>query len=545
MSKVAQYLQEHLLGEVTSSAAVRKYFSHDASVLQAVPSVVVYPRNESDVRKTCRFAWQLAERGRILPITARGAGTDLAGAAIGHGLMLVFPAHMNRILVLDSKSGSVAVEPGINYGKLQQTLQTYHRFLPPFPASYEYSTIGGAIANNASGEKSVKYGSTLKYVKTLRVVLANGEVIETGRINKRELSKKLGLSTLEGAIYRVVDGALEESADVIAAAERDVTKNTSGYNLAGLKNKDGSIDLTPLFVGSQGTLGVITEAVLATEADNPVTTLFVAYFDDLQHAANAIAELKGLGEQPSALEMVDENLLKLVDQLSPSQLKDVIDKPLPKVVLLVEYDNPNARTQKRTGKRVEKIFNQYAASFRRETDPAGQEKLWRIRHASATVIAHTEGNLRALPFIEDGVVPVARFEEYVTAVYELFRKYRLNVAVWGHAGDGNLHIQPFLDLAQIGDRQKLFKLADEYYALVIRLGGTTAGEHGDGRLRAPYLPYVYGKEYYEVLTRIKAAADPHNILNPGVKFGTTPDELKGMLRQEYNLGHLYSHLPRT
>lgn len=545
MSKVAQYLQEHLLGEVTSSAAVRKYFSHDASVLQATPSVVVYPRNESDVRKTCRFAWQLAERGRILPITARGAGTDLGGAAIGSGLMLVFPAHMNRILVLDSKTGSVAVEPGINYGKLQQTLQTYHRFLPPFPASYEYSTIGGAIANNASGEKSVKYGSTLKYVKTLRVVLANGEVIETGRISKRELSKKLGLSTLEGAIYRVVDGVLEESADVIAAAERDVTKNTSGYTLADIRHKDGSIDLTPLFVGSQGTLGIITEAVMTTEADNPATTLFVAYFDDLQHAASAITELRALGEKPSALEMVDENLLKLVEQLSPSQLKDVIDKPLPKVVLLAEYDNPNARLQKKAGKKVEKIFNQYASSFRRETDPVAQEKLWRIRHASATVVSHTEGNLRALPFIEDGVVPVSKLAPFLTAVYELFRKYRLNVAVWGHAGDGNLHIQPFLDLGQIGDRQKLFKLADEYYALVIRLGGTTAGEHGDGRLRAPYLPYVYGKEMYEVFLRIKAAADPHTILNPGVKFGTTPDELKGMLRQEYNLGHLYSHLPRT
>lgn len=548
MSKVAQYLQEHLLGEVTSSAAVRKHFSHDASVLQLTPSVVVYPRNESDVRKTCRFAWQLAERGRILPITARGAGTDLGGAAIGSGLMLVFTAHMNRILVLDNKSGTVAVEPGINYGKLQQTLQTYHRFLPPFPASFEYSTIGGAIANDAAGEKSVKYGSTRQYVRSLRVVLANGEVIETRRISKRELNKKLGLSTFEGEIYRTVDSALDEYKDTIAEAQRDITKNTAGYNLWDIRRKDGSFDLTPLFVGSQGTLGIVTESVLATEPDNPQTTLFVAYFDDLQHVANAVLDIKAMGEKgekASAIELVDEQLLKLVEQLSPSQLKDVIDKPLPKAVLLVEYDNQNPRIQKRAAKKVEKIFKQYATDYRHETDPVEQEKLWRIRHSSATVIAHTEGNLRAVPFIEDGVVPVEKLAEYITSIYELFLKYKLNVAVWGHAGDGNLHVQPFLDLGQIGDRQKLFKLADEYYSLVIRLGGSTAGEHGDGRLRAPYLPYVYGADFYAVLSKIKAAFDPHDILNPGVKFGTTPDELKGMLRQEYSLGHLYNHLPRT
>lgn len=545
MSKVAQYLQEHLLGEVTSSAAVRKHFSQDGSILQVTPSVVVYPRNESDVRKAARFSWQLAERGRLLPITARGAGTDLAGAAIGSGLMLVFPAHMNRVLVLDNKTGSVAVEPGINYGKLQQTLQTYHRFLPPYPASAEYSTVGGAIANNASGEKSVKYGSTLQYVRSLRVVLANGEVIETGRISKRELSKKLGLATFEGEIYRAVDSALEEYAETIAQAERAVSRNTAGYNLSAVKRKDGSVDLTPLFVGSQGTLGIITEAVLTTESDNPSTTLFAAFFDDLQHLATAVGELRQLGEKPSSIELVDGHLLQLVDTLNPSQLKDIVGKPLPKAVLLVEFDTLNHRAHKKTVKKADKILQQYAASHRKETDPVEQEKLWRIRHASAAVMTHTEGNLRALPFIEDGVVPVEQLAAYMEGVYELFRKYHLNAAVWGHAGDGHLHLQPFLDLGQIGDRQKLFRLADEYYTLVLNLGGTTSGAHGDGRLRAPYLPYVYGADMYAVLAKLKAAFDPHNILNPGVKFGTTTEEMKGMLRSEYSLGHLYNHLPRT
>lgn len=545
MSKVAQYLQEHLLGEVTSSAAVRKHFAHDGSILQATPSVVVYPRNESDVRKTARFAWQLAERGRKLPITARGAGTDLSGAAIGSGLVLVFPAYMNRVLVLDNKTGSVAVEPGINYGKLQQTLQTYHRFLPPYPASAEYSTIGGAIANNASGEKSVKYGDTLKYVRSLRVVLANGEVIETGRLNKRELSKKLGLATFEGEIYRAVDSILEEYGDVISQSAREVDVNTAGYNLAAVKRKDGSVDLTPLFVGSQGTLGIITEAVLATESDNPNTTLFVGFFDDLQHLASAVRELRKLPDRPSALEMVDENLLRILEKLNPAQLKNTIGKPLPKALLLAEFDTANQRIHRKVAKKAEKIFQQYAADWRRETDPAEQDKLWSVRYASATLIAHAEGNLRALPFVEDGVVPVEKLGDYFEMTYGLFHKHQLTAALWGRVGEGSLRLQPFLDLAQIGDRQKLFRLSDEYYSMLLKLGGTTSGAHGDGRLRAHYLPHVYGKEMYAVLAKLKVAFDPHNILNPGVKFGTTADDVKAMLRQEYNLGHLYSHLPRT
>jgi FAD/FMN-containing dehydrogenase len=170
MSRVAHYLQEHLVGEVVTSADARRFFSTDCSVFMAVPAIVVYPRGEADVRKVTRFAWQLAERGRSIPITARGAGTDQSGAAIGSGILLIFPAHMNRIVEFDSKTGNVIVEPGIMYGKLQQTLETHGRFLPPFPASYEYSTVGGAIANNASGEKTVKYGDTSQYVNSLRVV---------------------------------------------------------------------------------------------------------------------------------------------------------------------------------------------------------------------------------------------------------------------------------------------------------------------------------------------------------------------------------------
>ncbi|HET8669556.1 MAG TPA: FAD-linked oxidase C-terminal domain-containing protein [Candidatus Saccharimonadales bacterium] len=546
MSKVAHYLQEHLMGEVMISPDARRFFATDASILTLTPTLIVYPRNENDVRKVARFTWQLAERGRVIPITARGAGTDLAGAALGSGIVLAFPAHMHRILELDNKSGLVVVEPGINYAKLQQTLHTHDRFLPPYPASVEYSTIGGAVANNSSGEKSVKYGDTRDYVRSLRVVLANGEIIETGRLNKRELGKKLGLSTFEGEIYRAIDALLEEKQELIEkTATTGITKNSAGYFLSDIKRKDGSFDLTPLIVGSQGTLGLVTEITLETEAYNPTTALIAAQFDELEKAQSAVLELRDLSDMPSAIEMVDDQLLMVVDKLNPNQLKDVISKPFPRVVMLIEFDSQNERIQKKMLKKTQKILEKLGASYQVEHDPLEQEKLWKIRHASAAVVAHAEGNLKALPFIEDGIVPPERFREYLEGLYGIFARAHLQAAVWGHAGDAHLHVQPFLDLSQVGDRQKAFRLMEECSNLVISLGGSIAGEHGEGRLRAPYMQKQYGPELYAVFQKVKQIFDPYGTLNPGVKVNVNLDSVKALLRSGYSLDHLYNHMPRS
>src|SRR5690606_16550996 len=215
MSKVANYLQEHLLGEVLTSPSARRYFSTDGGVFQVAPQIVVYPRNTSDVRKVARFTWQLAERGKILPITARGKGSDQGGAAIGSGVMLVFPAHMNKLLELDTGKGIVRVQPGLIYQTLQNVLHTHGRFLPPYPSSIDFATMGGAVANNSAGEKTVKYGATKNYVRELDVVLANGELIHTLRLTKRELNKKKGLTNFEGEVYRQLDGLITDNWDLI------------------------------------------------------------------------------------------------------------------------------------------------------------------------------------------------------------------------------------------------------------------------------------------------------------------------------------------
>lgn len=546
MNKIASYLQSHLSGEVLDAPVARRYFSTDASVLEVMPSLIVYPRSTNDIRKVARFSWQLAEKGHVMPITARGSGTDQTGAAIGRGIILVFPAHLNRILELDTQQKLVRVQPGVNFKSLQETLHTHGLFLPPFPASYTYSTVGGAIANNSAGEKSLKYGPMTEWVDKLEVVLANGEIIQTGRVSKKDVQKKKGLATLEGEIYRVVDGLLSEYGEPLNAYYDNllVSKDSVGYDLRDVKRRDGSIDLTSLFVGSQGTLGVITEAILRVAPHNPYTTLVVAALDDLDQTAEAVEKLRALN--PSAIEMIDRNLIQFAEKeqhfVFPEDLVDAEKKPT--IILFVEFDDERRHREKKA-KRAERELAKFTQRIVVSKDAEDQEKLWAIRHLASTVVNYNHDGKVAVPVIEDAAVPHERFVDLMYAVEKLFESHNLSLAVWGHAGDANVHVHPLLDLSKLSDRQKMLKLMSEYYTKVVQLGGSIAGEHNDGRLRAPFVHLQVGDELVELFTKLKAGFDPHGVLNPGVKTGTDMKQLVELLRKEYSIVHLSDHLPRT
>lgn len=545
MNKVASYLQEHVVGEVLTTPEVRDYFSTDGGVFKVTPSLVVYPKNTQDVRKVTRFTWQLAEKGHLLPVTARGRGSDQGGAAVGSGIMLVFPAHMNRLLETDIKQRLARVQPGMNFRTFQETVESHGMFLPPYPSSIDFATIGGAVANNTAGEKTIKYGAMRQYVQSLEVVLANGEVLQTERISKKELEKRKGLTTFEGEIYRQLDGLIMDNWELIQqhAGHPHVSKNSAGYMLSQVKLKDGSFDLTPLIVGSQGTLGIVTEIILRLEKYNPRTTLFRINLENLEDASAIVEQLMKL--EPSALEVVDNHLLEFLNRVSPTRLKGVIAAPFPALVLLAEFDDPKDAVQIKKAKKAEKLLRHLGLDFVGTQNYEEQQRLWTIRHSAAAVIWHVEGSAKALPIIEDGVVPRDRFPEFIKGIYALFERYNLEIAVWGHAGDANLHLQPFLDLGKMSDRQKVFKIMEEYYDMVLKLGGSTCGEHNDGRLRAPFLPKVYGPEMYEVFRQVKKIFDPYGTLNPGVKIDVTLKDIAPLLRQEYSMKHLADHLPRS
>lgn len=545
MNKVGEYLQEHLIGEVVDSQDALKFFATDMSIFVVQPSLVVYPRNENDVRKTARFTWQLAERGRVMPVTARGAGTDTSGGAIGKGVVMVFPAHLHHVLDVNSRSGEIVAEPGANFAKIQQALEHVGKFIPVEPASSEYSTIGGAVANNASGENGFKYGSLRNYVKSVRVVLANGEVIDTGRVSKRDLSKKLGLSTFEGEIYRSLDSLIEENQTLIQKMSLNVSKNNAGYPLNLVKNKDGSFDLTPLFVGSQGTLGIITEVALSSESYSDSTVIEAGFFGSVDSALKAVTEVCNLSESPASLEMVDGNLLNQVAKVNPNLLKGAFGRSTPAIVLLAEFDDLNERTRKKSAHKVHKIFEKLATETKSAIEPDDREALSRIRRSQSVYSAHNVANSRPLPIIDDGVVPISNLKQLIDGVYKIFHDNHIAPALWGHIGDGHLHMQPLLDLEQVGDRQRTFKIMREYYDLVLSLDGTTTGELNDGRLRGSWLPKVYGDDVYQLLAKVKKIFDPYGTLNPGVKIGVELDDIRPLVRSSYSLEHLYNHTPRS
>jgi FAD/FMN-containing dehydrogenase len=534
MSKIAQYLQEHLQGEVVSSAKACQQFSTDGSVLQLTPQMVVYPRSEEDIRKTARLAWQLAQRGRSIPVTARGLGANLAGAALGDGLVLVLPAHINKLLFLDSGKGLVTVQPGMNYGALQQVLQTHGIFLPPYPASLEFCTIGGAIANNASGEKSLKYGVTKDYINWLRVVLANGEVIITGPLSKRELERKKGLASLEGEVYRAVDGLLVDNKELLEQKKPTLSRNVAGYNLWDIKDGKGNFDLTPLFIGSQGTLGIITEVTLTAISYNPITTLVAGFFDDITQVNTAVENLRKL--QPSAIKLISNQLLDFVEANNPGQLKDLASQPFAKVTLLVEFDDTSPHQQKSKAKKAKKIFTELAKEYKLPQNELERADLYRLWEIPGTIHLYGDGK-KALPIIDDAVIVPAKMPEFLPQVDDLFQKLGIQYTLWGSPAEGLYHIQPVLDLNTLGDRQKVFKLMDSFYGMVIDMGGAISGGYNDGRLRAPFVKLQYGDEIYNLFEKVKLACDPHSILNPGVKIGVKMGDVQPLLRHEYSLDH--------
>ena len=532
-------LARQLGGTVTDAADAREYFSTDGSIFKMMPEGVVYPKNTADVQLVVGYLAERAHAGKRIGLVARGKGTDQGGGAIGDGLQLVFPAHMNKLLSLDKTT--VTVQPGLLYGTLQQTLRTHGRFLPPYPASIEYASIGGAVANDAAGEKTIKYGSTHKFVKRLKVVLSDGSLITTERISARQLNRKKGQNDLEGKIYRGLDKLIDENAALLRQHQPKTTKNTAGYALTRVKGQDGSFDLSQLFTGSQGTLGVITEITLSTVAWNPRTTLIVGYFDDLTKAGEAAVKVKALG--PSALELVDVHLLEYLREHRPHDVEGILPDILPKLVLLAEFDNASQLQQTLATRRTQRIFKRLGTGQRLATTPDEQERLWKIRREAAAVIWMDGSTKKALPFIEDGVVPPEKLPQFLEKVYKLLRKYELDIAVWGHAGDANLHVQPFLDLAKKKDVDKLFTLAAEFNELVIGLGGSTSAEHNDGFIRSPYLKQVYGEPIYDLFVQVKDLFDPQDILNPGKKVNVSEAYIRQFVRSEYNLKHLYDHAP--
>lgn len=545
MNKIAQYLNEHVAGEVTCNDAVLKQFSRDGSVLAIKPEIVAHPRSTSDIRKIARFSWQLAEKGHLLPITPRGGGSDQTGGAIGTGIIIDTMSHLCNILNLNLKHKHefVHVQPGVVFRTLNDTLKTHGLILPPYPASSAASTVGGAVANNTGGRLSGSYGLIGDYVERLEVVLANGDLIETGRINKREVAKKKGQQTLEGEIYRRIDAIIEDNKELIKdKIENEITDNTGYPGIVDIKRKDGSFDLTPLFLGSQGTLGIVSEIVFKVEAHCGGESIIVAVFENPEIARDAADQLEKFN--PLSIEYIDGEYYKIASVVGKKYLFDDVEKQM-KVgaVLFVNFNDHSEHLRKKKTKQSLKVLSKLEAKIFTNKEYSGGD-LNTIREVSSVVMMPEQKDVSMPPIFNGCSIPVERREEFIVSVKDLASKNHMTLPIHIQWLDGIVHTRPQLNLRTVGDRQKVFKMINNYVEIVIRCGGSIAGQSAEGRTKAYAAHEQFDADVLDLYRQIRDVFDPYGTLNPGVKQKNELKMLVTHLDPEYSLADFAKYSPK-
>ena len=515
MSKVAAYLRGHISGEVSTRDDVRASVAADGGVLAIKPELVIYPRNTNDIRKVARFAWQLAEKGHVLPLTVRGGGTDQTGASIGKGAIIATTAHMNKVFEYDAKQRLVRLQPGASVGALQSALALQGTSVMALAGSHADGTVGGAIANAVAGPLAGKYGTIQQSIGQLEVVLANGEVLQTGRISKRELSRKKGLQGFEGDIYRGIDGVIEEYEEVLPKL---AANDAAGYNtIADVKRKDGSFDLTPLFVGSQGTLGIISEVILRAEHRNPAISSVALVFSDSNTARDALDALAGM--RPSLLEYYDAELFDAAAKQGRAYkfYSDASEQFAPQSVVLIAFDEFNAHQRKKNTKKVAKLYEKTEGVQVVCEDDAATSELLAALDVTYYTMAPDKASISPSGLYGGFHIPTAQLEKFTEGLQQLAAHEHTPLPMAGHVITNTYTVYPSLSLDKVADKQKLFKLLDSLTKLVHQHGGTMVAEGGEGRLKARGIYPELDDKVVAMYEAVRKVCDPLGTLNPGVK----------------------------
>ena len=487
-------------------------YAVDASIYRMTPKAVVLVESEEDIAATVAYA---VSRG--IPLTPRAAGTNLTGSAIGSGIILDV-SRMNRILELNREERWARVQPGIVLAELNKRLARDGLLFGPDPSSGDMCKLGGMLANNSSGPHTLRYGAVKDNVAALRVCLQSGEWLD---------AKAYGLDDPRCAdllkTHRPLHdlrSLLQDHATLIAQKRPTVSKNSCGYNLFGLVDglAQGRFDLPKLFVGSEGTLGLFSEATVRLVEKPRATLTALIHFHRLEDVGDAVPKLLELS--PSALEVMDANTLNLIGRAKHGIPADAA------ATLLVELDADDAGIDLRAqAERMTEICRRYrlASDPVIAFDPEQRDQLWKARKALYPTLYRFDPKKKPINFVDDVVVPAERISELIRYLEEFFVRQRVPVAIFGHIGNGNAHIIPLLDVNDQGDFDKMVQGYHEIHHTVLgRFGGSICGEHGDGRVRAEYVKTMFGPELYDLFVRVKQSFDPSGVLNPGIKISDRP-----------------------
>lgn len=502
-----QALKKIIRGDVYDDPVVLGMYATDASVYQMTPKVVVCPRDEEDVVACMSIANQYR-----VPILARGGGTSLAGQTVTEGIVLDFSKYMNAIVSISGKTA--VVQPGVIRHELNKILKSKNLEFAPDPATSTRATIGGMIANNSSGTKSILYGKTSDHVLSLKVLLADGRIIHTGQLSQEILQHKLDSHDPDKALYKGMMDIVRPLTEEIEANYPKTMRRVGGYAFDDFKDS-GYGDLSRILMGSEGTLGIILEATLNL-VDLPIYKgVSVVQFDQALEAIRAVTTM--VQYNPAAVEVLSRILIGYSRKnIETANMCDFL-KGDPDAIQMIEFygDDPEEILQRAEAMHADlkaKGFG-YAHDFYPEGET--YHHVWGIRERGLGLMLGEPADKKGVPVIEDAAIPLQDLYKFIKDVIDICHQRGVEVDYYAHASVGVIHIKPILDLREQEDIEHFKHIADEVFERVKFYKGSWSSEHGDGIVRSSYLEKFYGPEIYQGFVRTKELFDPHHLLNPG------------------------------
>ncbi|HEU5153101.1 MAG TPA: FAD-binding oxidoreductase [Gemmatimonadales bacterium] len=478
----------NLRGTYRTDIRARAAYAEGAGIYRILPSAVARPADQEDLATLIR--WAEATGTGLIP---RGAGSGIPGGSIGPGVVVDLRDYVPSRLEIDPEQRTALTGAGVSLRELNDAAARHGLRLPPDPSSGSWATLGGMVATNASGARSLRYGSVRRWVNHLELVGKEGRVMRPSR-------RSGGPAKAPSAKTRAV----------IQTHFPKTRKNSSGYALDAWLE---SGDLVDLLVGSEGTLGFFTEIGWRLDEIPPARTGLLASLGSLDALEAAVQAVNRCN--PSAVELLDRTFLDLV-ALAGRESPLPQTSPGTQAVLLIEFERDNEKAALGAAGDAARALGAIATQVETAVSPVERERLWTLRHAASPILAGLSNDRRSMQVIEDGCVPLPRLGEYIRFLRETAEAQDLTVVIFGHAGDGNVHVNVLPELTRRGWAERVTTLFEAVNAEILRLGGTLSGEHGDGRLRAGWLGRQYGPDVLELFRGIKTQFDPHGIFNPGV-----------------------------
>lgn len=529
MSEVKQELSQLIAGEVRDDALSLDKVSRDTSLFDITPSLLVSPKDSSDICQLVKFVNNHPDEK--LSLTARSGGTDMTGGPLTKSIVVDVLKHFNRVIEIGDHYA--ITQPGVFYRDFEKETLKKDLLLPCYPASREICTVGGMAANNSGGEKTLAYGKTEDYIEELNIVLADGNEYTVKPLTKEQLDKKIKEETFEGRLYKKIYKLITDNYDVIMAAKPHVTKNSAGYYLWNVW--DGKVfNLCKLIVGSQGTFGIITRVKYRLITPKKHSRMLIIFLKDLSHLTAVVEEV--LKFKPESFESFDDHTLKLAVRFAPEMAKimktgfiklgwDLIPEAwtilkmgrVPKLMLMAEFTGDDVQeVQARTDQAQSTVRALRLPNLVTHSEKEGK-KYWVIRRQSFNLLRHHVQKMHTAPFIDDIIVSPPQMPEFLPKLEKIMAKYNLTYTIAGHVGDANFHIIPIMKLDDPKTKKIVPELSKKVYELVISFHGSITGEHNDGLIRSPFLREMYGARIYKLFEETKNIFDPNNIFNPGKK----------------------------